>query len=343
MKTWSVVLAGGVGSRFWPMSTPENPKQLLPLVTNEPMLSDTLNRLTTLAPPERTLVLTNATLRTQVAALAPTLPAENIIPEPQPAGTCAALAWAAHTIAKRDGRDAVMVCVHADWAIRDVDGYRATLARAAELAYRRQALVTVGIVPERPDPGFGYIRPGEALGDDVFKVDKFEEKPDRTRAALLVSEGCLWNSGIFAWRVGDLLDEINALTPEVAPALAKYGDDLVQFFANVKPIAIDVGVLERSQRVMVIPGAFGWDDVGTWSALSRVREQDAHGNTLQGRTHVLGATNNVVFSEGSAVVLYGVDDLVVVVREGLVLVTTVDKATDLKALLDSLPADLRGT
>ncbi len=341
MSTWSVVLAGGVGSRFWPISTPENPKQLLPLVTNEPMLSDTLSRLTTLAPPERTLVLTNATLRTQVAALAPSLPVENIIPEPQPAGTCAALAWAAHTIAQRDGRDAVMVCVHADWAIGDVAGYRATLARAAELAAAEKSLVTVGIVPVRPDPGFGYIRPGAALSDGVFKVEKFEEKPDRTRAALLVSEGCLWNSGIFAWRVGDLLDEINALTPEVAPALAQYGDDLVQFFAHVKPIAIDVGVLERSQRVLVIPGSFGWDDVGTWSALRRVREQDADGNTLQGRTHVLHAGGNVVFSEGSAVVLYGVQDLVVVARDGLVLVTTVDKATDLKALLDSLPGDLR--
>ena len=324
------------------MSTPENPKQLLPLVTNEPMLSDTLNRLTTLAPPERTLVLTNATLRTQVAALAPSLPAENIIPEPQPAGTCAALAWAAHAIAQRDGRDAVMVCVHADWAIGDVEGYRATLARAAELASTQHALVTVGIVPVRPDPGFGYIRPGAPSGDGVFAVEKFEEKPDRARAALLVSEGCFWNSGIFAWRVGDLLDEINALTPEVAPALAQFGDDLVQFFAHVQPIAIDVGVLERSQRVLVIPGSFGWDDVGTWSALRRVREQDASGNTLQGRTHVLQSGGNVVFSEGSAVVLYGVQDLVVVAREGLVLVTTVDKATDLKALLDSLPADLKG-
>jgi len=342
VHTWSVVLAGGVGSRFWPISTPENPKQLLPLVTNEPMLSDTLNRLTTLAPPERTLVLTNATLRTQVAALAPTLPAENIIPEPQPAGTCAALAWAAHTIARRDGRDAVMVCVHADWAIGDVNGYRATLARAAELAFTQQSLVTVGIVPVRPDPGFGYIRPGAAVSDGVFKVEKFEEKPDRVRAAVLVNEGCFWNSGIFAWRVGDLLDEINALTPEVAPALAQYGDDLVQFFAHVKPIAIDVGVLERSQRVLVIPGSFGWDDVGTWSALRRVREQDALGNTLQGRTHVLQSGGNVVFAEGSAVVLYGVQDLVVVAREGLVLVTTVEKATDLKALLDSLPAALRG-
>ena len=337
------MLAGGVGSRFWPISTPENPKQLLPLVTNEPMLSDTLSRLTTLAPPERTLVLTNATLRNHVAALAPTLPADNIIPEPQPAGTCAALAWAAHTIAKRDGRDAVMVCVHADWSIADVAGYRETLARAAHVASTRNALVTVGIVPVRPDPGFGYIRPSGEVEPGVFKVDRFEEKPDRTRAAQLVADGCLWNSGIFAWRVGDLLDEIQALTPEVAPALDKFGDDVVQFFSNVKPIAIDVGVLERSKKVLVLPGSFGWDDVGTWSALRRVRAQDHNGNTLQGRTHILKSGGNVVFAEGSAVVLYGVDDLVVVAKEGLVLVTTVDKATDLKALLDSLPADLRGS
>ncbi|MGV3708751.1 MAG: mannose-1-phosphate guanylyltransferase [Gemmatimonas sp.] len=342
MHTWSVVLAGGVGSRFWPMSTPENPKQLLPLVSNEPMLTDTINRLATRAPAERTPVLTNATLSEHLAALAPALPFENIIPEPQPAGTCAALAWAAHTIAQRDGRDAVMVCVHADWAIGDVDAYRATLARAAALASSKQSLVTVGIVPVRPDPGFGYIRPGATIGAEAYKVEKFEEKPSRERAATLVSEGCLWNSGIFAWRVGDLLDEINALTPEVAPALAEYGDDLVQFFANVKPVAIDVGVLERSQRVLVIPGSFGWDDVGTWAALRRVREKDDAGNTAQGRSHMLGAKGNVVFSDGSAVVLYGVEDLVVVARAGLVLVTTVDKATDLKSLLDSLPADLRG-
>jgi mannose-1-phosphate guanylyltransferase len=324
------------------MSTPENPKQLLPLVTSQPMLSDTLDRLTTLADPAHTLVLTNATLRDQVARLAPTLPADNIIPEPQPAGTCAALAWAAHVIAQRDGRDAVMVCVHADWAIGDVAGYRATLARAAALAAEQHALVTVGIVPVRPDPGFGYIRPGAAVSEGVFKVERFEEKPDRTRAAQLVTEGCLWNSGIFAWRVGDLLDEIHALTPEVAPALAAHPDDLVAFFAAVKPVAIDVGVLERSQRVLVLPGSFGWDDVGTWSALRRVRAADSFGNTLQGRAHVLGASNNVVYSDGSAVVLYGVQDLVVVARDGLVLVTTVDKATDLKGLLDSLPADLRG-
>jgi mannose-1-phosphate guanylyltransferase len=324
------------------MSTPERPKQLLPLVTDQPMLTDTLDRLTTLAPIERTLVLTNATLEREVHALAPHLPAGNVIPEPRPAGTCAALAWAAHVIQQREGPQAVMLCVHADWSIGDVAGYRATLARAVAVAEQHHALVTVGIVPERPDPGFGYIRPGAANSDGVFAVARFEEKPDRTRAASLVAEGCLWNSGIFAWRVGDLLSEIHALTPEVAPALAQHGDNLVEFFAHVQPVAIDIGVLERSDKVLVLPGSFGWDDVGTWAALHRVRPHDAADNAIQGRAHTLQARGNVVYAEGAAVVLYGVDDLVVVARDGLVLVTTRDKAADLKALLDSLPADLRG-
>jgi mannose-1-phosphate guanylyltransferase len=158
-----------------------------------------------------------------------------------------------------------------------------------------------------------------------------------------VAAGYLWNSGIFAWRVGDLLAEIRAHTPEVQPALEQAGDDLAAFFAQVQSIAIDVGVLERSDRVLVMAGAFGWDDVGTWAALHRVRSLDADGNALSGRTHVLRAHGNVVHADHGAVVLYGVEDLVVVAQDGLVMVTTRDGAADLKALLDSLPADLKGT
>lgn len=343
MTPWCVVLAGGVGSRFWPLSTPERPKQLLPLVSDAPMLMETLQRLAPLAPAERTLILTNAGLREQVAQLATAVPRENIIPEPKPAGTCAALAWAARTIAQRAGRDAVMICVHADWCIGDPEAFRTALARAGMLAATRHALVTVGIVPSRPDPGFGYIHPGRAVEEGVFQVEKFVEKPDRARAAEMVAQGFLWNSGIFAWRVGDLLDEIAALTPEVGPALEANGDDLAGFFASVKPIAIDVGVLERSARVLVIPGEFGWDDVGTWSALRRVRALDAQGNATHGRVHASSSSGNVVHAEGSTVVLYGVRDLVVVVRDGVVLVTTVEQAADLKELLDSLPPDLKNS
>ncbi len=342
MIRWNVVLAGGVGSRFWPLSTPARPKQLLPLITSAPMLRDTLDRLRPLAPLDRTLVLTNASLRDAILALEPGLPADNVIAEPRPAGTCAALAWASRVIADRTGPDSVMVCVHADWSIGDVEGFRETLAAAADIAYEERALVTVGIVPSRPDPGFGYIQPGEALRGDIRRVARFVEKPDRDRAAEMVAEGFFWNSGIFAWRVGDLLDEIRAHTPEVQPALDAAGSDLATFFSQVRSIAIDVGVLERSHRVLVIPGRFGWDDVGTWAALHRVRALDASGNAAQGPTFLLQSHDNVVHAEGSTVVLYGVDDLVVVAREGLVMVTTRERAADLKTLLDALPPELRG-
>lgn len=349
MTRWNVILAGGVGSRFWPISTPERPKQFLPLITDAPMLRDTLDRVIPLAPLSRTLILTNASLRDAILAMEPNLPADNVIAEPRPAGTCAALAWAARTIAARTGPDSVMVCVHADWAIGDTTGFQTTLAAAAALAAEERALVTVGIVPSRPDTGFGYIQPGEPLENGAHgahgarRVARFVEKPDRARAETMVRDGYLWNSGIFAWCVGDLLDEIRALTPEVQPALAAAGDDLDAFFATVQSVPIDVGVLERSDRVLVLPGAFGWDDVGTWAALHRVRAKDENGNATHGSTFLLHAHNNVVHSEGPTVVMYGVDDLVVVAHEGLVMVTTRERAADLKTLLDALPSTVRAS
>lgn len=342
MNRWVVILAGGVGSRFWPLSTPERPKQLLPLVNNEPLLVNTVARLAAIAPPERTLILTNASLVTAISEAVPAIPAENIIAEPKPAGTAAALTWAAREIEQRSGGDATMICVHADWAIGDDKGFRAVLLAAERVAIEEHALVTVGIVPTRPEPGFGYIQPGVETDSGARKVTRFIEKPDRARAEWMVHEGYLWNSGIFAWRVGDFLDEVRAETPEVSLALADQADrGLEAFFDAVQPISVDNGVLERSKRVRVVAGDFGWDDVGTWGALRRVKPENQAGNVVSGRVHALDATGNVVYAEGNAVVLYGVTDLVVVTRGGLTLVTTSDKSADLKTLIDSLPADLR--
>ncbi len=301
--TWSVVLAGGIGSRFWPLSTPGRPKQLLPLIEQRPLLAATVDRLAPLTSPERTLVLTNASLAAAARELLPGLPDENVIAEPQPAGTAAALSWAAHVIEDRAGSDAVMLSVHADWSIGDESGFRDTLALAGDIATRHAALVTVGIVPSRPDPGFGYIRPGATVEGPARRVAEFVEKPSRERAARMVTEGCLWNSGIFAWRVGDFLAEVRAHTPEIAPALIAAGGDRDEFFRQVKSISVDVGVLERSQRVLVIPGDFGWDDVGTWAALARVRDLDQHGNAVYGRVHAVESRDNVVHAETGDVVL----------------------------------------
>ncbi len=340
--TWVVILAGGVGSRFWPLSTPERPKQFLPLLSEQPMLRDTLDRLAPVAPAGRTLVLTNAELADGVRAIAPELPADHVLAEPRPAGTAAALAWAASRIAKQAGPDAIMVSVHADWAIGDVPRFREALQLAAAEAVRTQGLVTVGIVPTHADTGLGYIEVGEATDGAARRVARFAEKPRVERAARLVASGALWNSGIFAWPVGIFLAELAAHCPSVAEPLAAAGDDAATFFGGVaKPIAVDVGVLERSAKVYVLPGGFGWSDVGNWSALRSVRAPDADGNVTHGSVQLREAADNVVYASGANVVLYGVRGLVVVEHQGVVLVTTEEKARDLKPLIEQLPPALR--
>ena len=316
MTRWAVILAGGVGSRFWPLSTPERPKQLLPLVNEKSLLVNTVDRLTRLVAADEILVLTNASLVDAIASAAPQIPVENIIAEPKPAGTAAALAWAALVIARRTGNDSTMICVHSDWAIADDEGFVGALAAAERVAIEESALVTVGVLPTRPDPGFGYIQLGEKTESGAFMVTRFVEKPDKLRAESMVHQGYLWNSGIFAWRVA-------------------------AFFDAVVPVSVDVGVLERSKRVRVLRGDFGWDDVGTWGALRRVKPEDDTGNVTSGDVFAMDARANVVHAEGSSVVLYGVSDLVVVTREGLTLVTTTDRSADLKRLVDSLPESLR--
>src|SRR6185503_1573584 len=289
MSRWAVVLAGGIGSRFWPLSTPARPKQLLPLVSTEPLLVEAVDRLRPIVAIERVLILTNDVLVPAIAELLPDIPRANLVAEPRAGGTAAALTWASQEIARRDGPTATMISVHADWAIADAPGFQRALTRAAEAAEEHHALVTVGVVPTRADPGFGYIQPGDKIDNDVRK-----------------------------------------LTPEVAAALHAHADDLHRFFGAVTPVSVDVGVLERSDRVAVLPGDFGWDDVGTWGALRRVRKHDANGNAVQGRAYAVDARGNVVHAPEATVVLYGVSNLVAVVEDGLVLITTVDRSSDLK-------------
>lgn len=342
MSRWAVVLAGGIGSRFWPLSTPSRPKQLLALVTSRPLLRETVDRLLPIVDISRVLILTNASLVDAVAGVLPDLPRENIIAEPKPAGTAAALTWASLEIARRDGDKATMISVHADWAIGDEEGFRKVLTLAESIAVENSALVTVGVPPTRPETGFGYIEPAAKDASRGAKVARFIEKPNRSRAAELVAAGNLWNSGIFVWRVGDFLSEVKSLTPEIAGALqGKARSDRDKFFSAARSISVDNGVLERSKKVMVVAAEFGWDDIGTWPALKRSRALDAKGNSANGSVHLVDSSNNVVHAESGTVVMYGVSDLVVVTRDGITLVTTADKAADLKTLVDSLPPELR--
>ena len=345
MKRWAVILAGGVGSRFWPLSTPTCPKQLLSLVEDHSMLEGTLRRLQPTFEMERVLVLTNELLVDKTLQTVPLLDKRNMIAEPRPAGTAAALAWAAREIVEREGgeeaaADVVMVCVHADWVIRDSEKFRATLERAMDVAMRFDSLVTVGIVPTRVETGFGHIEPLERIeGGSGAARARFYEKPKAEEARKMNARGFLWNSGIFVWRPVRFLEEIRALTPEVSSALAT-SSNMKSFFANVKSVSVDVGVMERSDRVMVLPGDFDWDDIGTWSALRRAVPLDTDGNAIRGKASLVQSANNVVFAQDSDVVLYGVNDLVVVSCSGITLVTTTELASDLKTLLNALPSEL---
>ncbi len=302
-----------------------------------------MDRLGPIVDPAHTLILTNASLVKSIRTLLPPVPRENIIAEPRPAGTAAALVWAALTIERRDSKDATMISVHADWSIDDPAEFRKVLLDAEDLARKTHTLVTVGVVPTRADQGFGYIQPADPTKKGGSPVKRFVEKPDRARAEKMRSDGYLWNSGIFVWTVGDFLAQAKQHARELAKALSLGPEaDAAEFFASVaKPISVDIGVLERSKNVSVIPGDFGWDDIGTWAALGRVRDKDEFGNVTVGNVHILDCCDNVVRTDSGRVVMYGVDNLVVVVHEGMTLVTTRERAADLKRLLESLPASER--
>jgi mannose-1-phosphate guanylyltransferase len=337
---WAVVLAGGSGTRFWPLSTPQNPKQLLPLAGTTSTSVESIDRLSGLIPRERILVVTGAALAGRLQQ-ALGLSASNILVEPRAASTAPALIWATAEAQRRDP-DAEVLSLHADWAVGDAAAFRRTADLALTTAREYQRLVTVGVVPSRPETGYGYIVPGPPLGDGARMVARFSEKPDAATALNLMAAGALWNSGLFAWTAERLLLEAEAHTPEVAPHLpALRSGDVERFFEQVTPISIDVGLLERSACVAVVSGAFAWDDIGTWQALTRVRPKDPSGNVVVGKAYTHESEDCIIWSDRDTVVLNGVRDLIVVQANGRILIMPAERAASMKQLLDALPPEIR--
>ncbi|HYJ78060.1 MAG TPA: sugar phosphate nucleotidyltransferase [Longimicrobiaceae bacterium] len=350
-RLWAVVLAGGVGSRFWPASTPGRPKQLLPLASERALIRDTVDRIVPLVPPERLRILTGAHLADPILGALPELGPGNLLLEPNARGTGPVLAWAAAEIERRDP-DAVMVSLHADHVIHPPEAFRALLVRAAELAEGHRRLFTIGAVPTRPETGYGYIRVGAELpaveavrpeGDPGYEVSEFVEKPGRdTAEGYLAAGGYLWNTGLFVWRAADLLDEIERVSPELAgliPILREGGTE--EFFARAPVVAVDNAVLERSSRVGVVRATFAWDDVGAWDALARTRGREAPENCVVGEGYAVDSTGITIYSDSGPVVAFGVEDLVIVRTAEVTFVTHRDRSPDLKRLLAELPEELK--
>lgn len=337
---WAVLLAGGSGTRFWPLSTPSNPKQLLPLAGPGSTAEEAVTRLEGLIPPERVLVVTGRALAGPLQQRLG-VPAENFLIEPRAASTGPALVWASWEAGRRDP-SAEVLSMHADWSVGNAEAFRRTALTALECAAVHDRLVTVGIVPSRPETGYGYIVPGGPLDANARNVARFSEKPDAATALDLMAAGALWNSGLFAWSARRLFREVELHTPEIAPHLPRLAaDDIAGFFRDVTAVSIDVGVLERSRAVAVVSGAFAWDDVGTWEALSRVRPKDPDGNVVVGPAFVRDSRDCIVWSEQDTVVLSGVEDLIVIHANGRLLILRRDQAADVKQLLDALPDSIR--
>lgn len=333
MSLWAVILAGGSGTRFWPLSTPERPKQLLPLAGDRPLVAQAVRRLAGLVGADRIVLLTGPALVDRILELVPEVPRTQVLVEPRAASTAPALTWATQWIAARDP-DAQLLSLHADWAVGDDAAFRDAARRALAVARTHDVLATVGVRPTRDETGYGYIVPGARLGR-ARRVRRFEEKPTRALAARLRRQGALWNTGLFAWGAARFLAEARTYGREMRrgwPALA--AGDAAGFFAAVRPVAVDVAVLERTDRLAVVAGRFPWDDIGSWDALRRIRPRDARGNVVIGNVTVGPDVRDCVFwIEGEPLTVLGVRDLIVVRANGRMLVTPTGRAEQIKAMV----------
>lgn len=338
------MLAGGVGARFWPVSTPKRPKQLLPLGDGASLIGDTVERLLPLVGWERLRILAGRHLAEPFEKQVDGLQDEHFLVEPEAKGTLPILAWAAHEILKTEG-NAIMASLHSDHVIRPAEVFRAQIQEAAELATREQRIITFGVPPTRPETGYGYIRSGDRLGagePEAYEVGQFIEKPRREAASDFVRRGYLWNSGIFVWPARLFLDELRKTAPQVGDLLTLLdAGKVAEFFEQVPTISVDEGVLEKSARVAVLPTRFEWDDVGAWDAVGRTRHADTAGNVAVGDVSLVDAKDCIAWGDDGAVVLFGVDNLVVVRSNGVTLVAARERTAELKSLLKQLPRSLR--
>jgi mannose-1-phosphate guanylyltransferase len=351
---YTVIMAGGVGSRLWPRSRSEAPKQFLDLLGARTMLQETVDRLEPLIPLERLVVVVGKDHADTVRAQVPGLPDENILLEPGPRGTAPCIGLAAVLLQQRDPAAIMAVCP-ADHLIADPAGFRQAVVAAAELS-QDGYLVTLGIAPDHPHTGYGYIQRGSSLGErnglPTFQVRRFAEKPDPATAQRFVESGeYYWNGGIFIWRAATILDEMASLLPglhsELQPVARAWDSPrrmevLAAAWDRVPRTTIDYGVMEKAARVAVVPVDIGWDDVGSWATLSGLVQGDGRGNVVHGRGRpvLLDTADTYVYtSAGRLVATVGLEGFVVVDTPDALLVCPKDRAQEVREVVDRLKAE----
>ena len=329
----ALIMAGGKGTRFWPLSTEEKPKQFLNLIGEETMIQMTVNRIRAIIPIERIFICTGEMYIDLVKDQLPELPERNIIVEPEGRNTAPCIALSAMVI-DRYYKNSNMVVLPSDHLINDEEEFRNTiLAADSFIKEKDEAIVTLGMNPSRPEVGYGYIKYGDEVlkSNDfrVIKVDSFVEKPNLDTAKKYLREGnYLWNGGMFIWSINNVINQIKMYSPDTYNALLsvmEVNEEYLQKtinnnYENTEATSIDYAVLEKSKDIYVIPSNFGWDDVGSWEALDRYREKDELGNILIGKSKAVKASNNLVISASNSVIVEGLSDIYVIENEGKVLV-----------------------
>jgi mannose-1-phosphate guanylyltransferase len=350
-----LILAGGSGERFWPLSRRSRPKQLLSLFGGETLLVSTLRRLDGLVPAKNILILTNADQEAEVRKLATELPAENIVAEPAKRDTAAAIALGVGWVAARD-TEATMIVLPADHLIKDTAGFQKTLMTAVTAARQTGELVTIGIQPTWACPGFGYIECGGALAlrdvsgsPAVHDVKSFREKPNVELAEQFLRQGNFrWNAGMFIWTIPAILSALRSHAPELGSFVTRLhaGEDFAKMLSGVFPtlpkISIDYAVMEKAGRVLMVESAFDWDDVGSWTAVAKYLADQGAGNVGNCDVSALDSSGSIVFSaQKKRVALLGVSDLIVVDTPDALLVCSRHEAERIKHLIAKVPAELQ--
>ncbi len=357
-QSYAVIMAGGKGTRFWPLSRPHHPKQLLKILSRRSLIRETVDRVLPLFGPKSTLVVTVAEHHRAVRKELPILPETNFIVEPQGNNTAPCIGLAALELARRDP-DAVMTILPADHWVSNVDAFFHTVKSAVQLARKHDALVAIGIRPGYPETGYGYILKGKKIkgagGAPSYRVRGFKEKPTQKKARRLMRLGSLWNSGIFVWKVSTILEMLGRFAPSITRGLRKiqeaaHGKGLGNPPARLRSvvrreyrkmpnISIDYAVLEKAGsegRVLTLEGSFGWSDIGNWAAVHRMLPQDRSGNAGFGKWLGFQSKDCLVYSPDRLVALLGIQGIVVVDTADALLVADIKHSQEVKELVEEL-------
>ncbi len=347
MKKTALIMAGGRGERFWPKSRKSLPKQFLSLTDDgRTMIQLTVERIRPLVEMEDIYVSTNQAYKELVAGQLPGLPPENILCEPMGRNTAPCIGMCAMYMAKKYG-DALMMVLPSDHLIKYHKMYINALNDACGIAEKGNNLVTIGITPDYPETGYGYIkfRPEETEGN-AYAVDRFVEKPDlETAKEYLETEEYLWNSGMFIWKVSTILDNFQKLLPamydgleQIREAIGTQKQEMIleKVFPELESVSIDYGIMEKAQNIYILPGVFGWDDVGSWLAVERIQKSNESGNVVTGNIITIHSKNNIIQGGKKLIAAVGLHDLIIVDTEDATLICDKGNAADIKMVLENL-------